>query len=99
MSVAQAVVASAAMSTPESKTLKHVVESMPIRGLSVEVIEGPDAGKRASAKEDALGIGTAQDNDLVLTDPTVSRYHLELTPEADRLRLTDYDSTNGVVVG
>ncbi len=86
------------MDSSELKTLKHRVESVPIRGIRVEVIEGPDAGKSAVAREDTLSIGTAQDNDLVLKDQTVSRYHLELQCEADRVLAIDHGSTNGTVI-
>ena len=46
-----------------------------------------------------LAIGTAADNALVLADPTVSRYHLELVREPDGLHVTDLGSRNGTWVG
>jgi DNA-binding NtrC family response regulator len=46
-----------------------------------------------------VSVGTAESNALVLTDPTVSRYHfvLEITPQGVLMR--DLDSTNGTQVG
>ena len=46
-----------------------------------------------------LAIGTAADNALVLGDPTVSRYHLELAREPDGLHVIDLGSRNGTWVG
>ena len=87
------------MDPSETKTLKHKVESLPIRGFRVDVVEGPDAGKGAAAKDDSFSIGTAEDNDLVLKDQTVSRYHGELQCQADRILAIDHGSTNGTVAG
>ena len=44
-------------------------------------------------------VGTADDNDLVLTDDTVSRHHCELEPVDGGMRVRDVGSTNGVFVG
>ena len=44
-----------------------------------------------------LTIGRAWDNDLILTDPTVSPYHAVIEEDADgRVVLRDLDSVNGV---
>ena len=72
---------------------------VPIRTLLVEVTGGPDAGKRATAAHERLSIGTATGNDLVLSDPTVSRYHLELTAEGRGVLVTDLGSRNGTFFG
>jgi len=45
--------------------------------------------------QDSVTIGTAQDNDLVLGDETVSQYHVELAADADRIHVFDQGSTNG----
>lgn len=72
---------------------------MPIRTLRAEVIEGPDAGAQPMAPSDRLAVGTAEGNDLVLRDPTVSRYHVELSPAPEGIAVIDCGSTNGVFVG
>jgi len=69
--------------------------SLPIRLLAVEVTEGPDAGARAVAAGESLTVGSAQDNDLVLTDAAVSRYHVELAAHEEGVLLVDHGSTNG----
>ncbi len=72
----------------------------PVTRLSIAVARGPDAGAYVElATGDAASIGTAEDNDLRLTDRTVSRYHLEITPSRDGIRVTDLGSTNGTFLG
>ncbi|MBX3270515.1 MAG: sigma 54-dependent Fis family transcriptional regulator [Sandaracinaceae bacterium] len=80
---------------PESTQPSRDTPGLPIRSLEVEVIAGPDAGARAGGASDALTVGTADTNDLCLTDPTVSRYHLELRRAGDGLYVVDHGSTNG----
>src|SRR5687768_4831626 len=68
---------------------------MPVRAVKVIVERGPDAGASAIAHRESISIGVARGNDLELTDPKVSRYHLELTAIGDRIRVADKGSTNG----
>jgi len=65
--------------------------------LRVEVVDGPDKGKHATST-DTLAVGTAKDNDLVLSDFTVSRFHLDASVRGGVL-VTDLGSTNGTYVG
>src|ERR1700733_11802940 len=46
-----------------------------------------------------LKVGKAPDNDLVVTDPTVSRYHLEVARTERGIVVRDLESRNGTVVG
>jgi DNA-binding NtrC family response regulator len=71
---------------------------LPVRAIRVEVVGGPDHGAVITS-ENAIGIGTARDNELVVTDPTVSRYHVELRRLGDRIEVIDHGSTNGTQVG
>ena len=43
-------------------------------------------------------IGRASGNDLVLSDPTVSRLHAFMCLEANGILVVDRDSTNGTIV-
>jgi pSer/pThr/pTyr-binding forkhead associated (FHA) protein len=43
-------------------------------------------------------LGRALDNDIVLEDSRVSRYHAELRLEGERCRVRDLRSTNGTLV-
>jgi len=82
---------------PQSTQPSRDTPGLPIRSLTVEVTEGPDAGASASSESEALTVGTAETNDLVLTDPTVSRFHLELRRGDDGILVVDHGSTNGTV--
>jgi DNA-binding NtrC family response regulator len=66
--------------------------------LRVEVVDGPDRGKHATSTAD-LAVGTAKDNDLVVGDFTVSRYHLEVSVRPGGVLVSDLGSTNGTYVG
>ncbi len=76
-------------------TVPHRAFEVSVHGLLVEVVRGPDSGATTRAREDTITVGTAEGNDLVLTDDTVSRYHLELKNVGDRILVVDLGSTNG----
>ena len=46
--------------------------------VRVQVIDGPNRGLVSEPTGTSIAIGTSPDNEIVLSDPTVSRYHLEL---------------------
>jgi DNA-binding NtrC family response regulator len=70
-----------------------------IRTLRADVLSGPDSGRARTAHEEQLTLGTADANDLVLRDDTVSRFHLLLRREDDGIRVVDQRSTNGTWIG
>ncbi len=72
--------------------------SVELRSLFVRVRRGRDEGRRAGFALSLVRIGSADDNDLVLSDPSVSRYHAELRVEPDGVVLRDLGSTNGSFV-
>jgi DNA-binding NtrC family response regulator len=63
------------------------------------VVSGPDQGKEHMLDEGTTMVGTHADNDLVLTDATVSRYHLEIRVRRDGIEVRDLDTTNGTKHG
>ncbi len=83
----------------DDETIKKRELGVPVRRLRASVVSGPDRGASARVDSGALRVGTAENNALRLTDPTVSRYHLELRRAGSRIAVIDHDSTNGVVVG
>jgi DNA-binding NtrC family response regulator len=83
----------------DQSTVPHRFVGLPIKSLSVRVEEGVDRGKSYLADRETLSIGTAPGNDLLLTDETVSRYHLELARKQDRIHVRDCGSTNGIQLG
>jgi DNA-binding NtrC family response regulator len=66
--------------------------------LRIEVAEGIDRGKRTTGT-DVLTVGVSEGNSLVLEDPMVSRYHLEVTVQRDGIAIVDLGSTNGTFIG
>jgi DNA-binding NtrC family response regulator len=67
--------------------------------VRVSVEKGPDAGATLDIAGVLLRIGSAADNDLVLSDQTVSRHHCELQPVEGGVRVRDAGSTNGIALG
>ena len=65
------------------------------RRLRVEVTKGPDKKQRGDFDGDRVVIGTHEGADLVLTDPTVSRHHVEIALVPEGYRIRDLDSKNG----
>ena len=66
-----------------------------LRRYKLRVVEGPDTGLEQSLKVGTVIIGTSSDNDLELTDPTISRNHLEIQVRARGILVNDLDSSNG----
>ena len=67
--------------------------------VRVAVVRGPDTGSSVDVAGETVKVGTGEDNQLVLTDDTVSRAHCELEPVAGGMRVRDTGSTNGVFAG
>jgi DNA-binding NtrC family response regulator len=76
------------------------VSRRPVRRVVIRVVGGPDAGLQLAVEgERRVAIGTSPDNELRLSDPTVSRYHLEVTPALGGIRVRDLGSLNGTFAG
>ena len=69
------------------------------RSFRLRVVSGPDQGKEHMLDEGTTMVGTHSENDLVLTDATVSRYHLEVRVRRDGIEVRDLDTTNGTKHG
>jgi len=67
------------------------------RRVSLQVVAGPDSGKRFDFDERAR-IGTRRMAELVLTDPRVSGLHCEILA-GEQLRVRDLGSKNGTLLG
>src|SRR5215471_6479337 len=48
--------------------------------------------------DEAITIGRGPDNNIVVSDPSISTHHAQLLLEGDTYRLKDLDSTNGTRV-
>jgi DNA-binding NtrC family response regulator len=72
---------------------------MQVKRLLVSVIDGPDKASTCQLEGDnTVAVGTAKDNELVIRDPLVSGYHLELRSMDKGIELRDLDSLNGTFV-
>jgi DNA-binding NtrC family response regulator len=87
------------MSHPLDGTMKLKGDLLTVGGFRVEVVAGPDAGRGVAARDGTLTVGTAEGVALRLSDPAVSRYHLELEATAEGVVLRDLGSTNGTSLG
>jgi DNA-binding NtrC family response regulator len=84
----------------KTSLLRGNVRELRFRKFVLRVIDGIDRGREyASASGGEVSVGSAENNALVLTDPTVSRYHFVLQVGPDGVVLRDLDSTNGTTVG
>ena len=60
---------------------------------------GPDQGAEVTSTGERVSVGSADDVTLRLTDPYVSRYHIEIEGTDDGVLLRDLGSRNGSRVG
>ena len=63
----------------------------------ISVVQGLDAGLTLETASKPVRIGTTPENDLVLTDDTVSRRHCAIEPIEGGFRVRDEGSRNGVL--
>jgi transcriptional regulator with GAF, ATPase, and Fis domain len=71
---------------------------MRIWSVVLAVVDGPSRGARAAVGSEIARIGTADGNDLVLLDRTVSRFHCELSVRGNTIIIRDCGSTNGTMI-
>lgn len=69
---------------------------LPINTIIVELVGGE--ARRGVGPAERVSVGTATTNDLILKDPKVSRFHVEIAPHPRGVRLTDLGSKNGTFV-
>jgi DNA-binding NtrC family response regulator len=83
----------------EQRTKLQPRRARVVKRVSVRVERGPDAGAACAPDAPTITVGSSADNDLVLADPTVSRYHLELVRTQHGVAVTDLGSRNGTFAG
>jgi transcriptional regulator with PAS, ATPase and Fis domain len=91
------------MSTDADDLVTTVIGStpgptMPLDGIDLVVVDGPDRGQRAKLAGGITRVGSAASNQLRLTDRAVSRVHCELRLREHVVHITDAGSTNGTFV-
>ncbi len=70
-----------------------------LQKIRVTVVDGPDRGAVFEGAQDEIRVGGAEENDLMVRDPAVSRRHVALRLTPDGLRVVDLGSTNGTFMG
>ncbi|HME90014.1 MAG TPA: sigma 54-interacting transcriptional regulator [Myxococcaceae bacterium] len=89
------------MNEDQHETTQSVASSqiasgkMEVREWMLEVVAGADKGKKVTTLDSLLRVGSDTSNDLVLSDATVSRRHLEIERTRRGLLLRDLGSRNG----
>jgi two-component system nitrogen regulation response regulator GlnG len=63
------------------------------------VIRGPDRGESLLVGQSPITVGSGPSSDVRLSDSTISRRHLSVTPTEDGVTVRDLGSTNGSFVG
>jgi DNA-binding NtrC family response regulator len=84
----------------ERDVTSRVLPARAVRIWSVvlAVIDGPSRGARATVGSEIARVGTADGNDLVLADRTVSRFHCEISVRGEAIVIRDCGSTNGTLI-
>jgi pSer/pThr/pTyr-binding forkhead associated (FHA) protein/DNA-binding CsgD family transcriptional regulator len=72
-------------------------DAAPVVAL-LHVVRGPGAPTAFPLRRRAYRLGRAVDCDVVLPDPSISRYHARLVPEGAGFRVEDLESRHGTIV-
>ena len=67
-------------------------------GITIRVLDGSDRGRVFADLRPPVTVGREEGNDVQLNDERVSRFHLKIQEDNERLVLTDLESTNGTKV-
>jgi pSer/pThr/pTyr-binding forkhead associated (FHA) protein len=67
-------------------------------GIMLRVLDGADRGRVFGDLVPPITIGREEGNSIQLNDERVSRFHLKIQDDHERLVLTDLESTNGTKV-
>jgi hypothetical protein len=66
--------------------------------ITLQVLDGADRGRIYEEISTPVTIGREEGNTIQLNDERVSRFHLKIQEDQDKLVLTDLESTNGTKV-
>ncbi len=87
------------VTSPETRLSPDRPPAIQVRRFTVRVVAGTDLGAEATSNGTRVTLGSADDATLRLTDPYVSRYHVEVEGTDDGVVLRDLGSRNGTRVG
>ena len=63
--------------------------------ITLRVLEGADRGRVYESLATPITIGREEGNSIQLNDERISRFHVKVQDDQDKLVLTDLESTNG----
>jgi hypothetical protein len=66
--------------------------------VTLRVLDGADRGQVYDSLEPPITIGREEGNSVQLNDERISRFHIKIQYDQDKLVLTDLESTNGTKV-
>ncbi|MBN1912553.1 MAG: FHA domain-containing protein [Pirellulales bacterium] len=66
--------------------------------VTLRVLDGADRGREFSELPTPVSVGREEGNSVQLNDERVSRFHIKIQEDDDKLVLTDLESTNGTKV-
>lgn len=66
--------------------------------VTIRILDGADRGRVYEDVPTPVTIGREEGNDIQLADERVSRFHLKIQEDQEKVVLTDLDSTNGTKV-
>ncbi|WP_428261457.1 sigma 54-interacting transcriptional regulator [Haliangium sp.] len=69
-----------------------------VRGFELDVVEGAQSGLHWESQSNKCSIGAHPSCDLVLDDPTVSRFHCEIVMGEQGAKVLDLGSSNGTLL-
>ena len=81
-----------------TESIRPCGRDVKLAGFTLSVTDGTDKGRTFASRGARVAIGTHEPNDFVLSDPTVSRFHCELTLEGNTVRIRDLESRNRTMV-
>src|SRR5437588_12585941 len=70
----------------------------PMTGITIRVLDGADRGRVFQNLAPPITIGREEGNTIQLNDERISRYHVKIQEDHNRLVITDLESTNGTKV-
>jgi hypothetical protein len=63
--------------------------------ITLRILDGADRGKILDGLDTPITIGREEGNTIQLNDERISRFHLKIQEDHDKIVLTDLESTNG----
>ena len=67
-------------------------------GITLRILDGADRGRIFENLTPPITVGREEGNTIQLNDERISRYHIKIQEDHERLVITDLESTNGTKV-